>query len=159
MPSPMKFAKTLQLAVLVAVATASAAERPDLAPLNVKGGMLRAFNQVAAQHANIQQQDVVCSDIQETCYDENWVVLSCAQIAEGGCPCPEGEVKCGADELIGYTGWCTARVCCDHETEITCYDDNWKSESCAKKNEGCPCPEGELKCDASKISVFYGIVS
>jgi hypothetical protein len=37
---------------------------------------------------------------QETCYawdDSGNIIPSCALIADGGCPCPDGYEKCGAD--------------------------------------------------------------
>eukprot|EP00970_Alexandrium_tamarense_P008961 scaffold1760_cov131-Alexandrium_tamarense.AAC.1 len=51
----------------------------------------------------------------ETCFDENHKPESCAPHADGGCPCPSGEERCGAYE--GYLGYCTSDVCCDYETE------------------------------------------
>lgn len=45
-----------------------------------------------------------CEDyIEETCYSIfTGQVESCALIANGGCPCPIGQVKCGAS--LGYAG-------------------------------------------------------
>ena len=89
-----------------------------------------------------------CDDAtEETCYDENYIPSSCAKITDGGCPCPDGEEKCGADVDFGWPGYCTA-LCCDSDEE-TCYDENYSPTSCAKIDEGgCPCPDGEEKCGA-----------
>jgi len=82
----------------------------------------------------------------ETCYDKDWTVTSCAKISSGGCPCSEGEEKCGAFD--GYAGRCE-KVCCDWETDETCYDKDWTVTSCAKLSDGgCPCSEGKEKCGA-----------
>ncbi len=45
-------------------------------------------------------QKVCCDEyIEETCYsDFTGEMESCALIAEGGCPCSDGEVKCRATE-------------------------------------------------------------
>jgi len=88
-------------------------------------------------------------ETEETCYDENYTATSCAKISGGGCPCSEGEEKCGAFD--GHDGWCQSatEVCCDGETEETCYDENYTATSCAKiSGGGCPCSEGEEKCGA-----------
>mmetsp|Transcript_20760 Transcript_20760/g.39422 ORF Transcript_20760/g.39422 Transcript_20760/m.39422 type:complete len:882 (+) Transcript_20760:148-2793(+) len=93
----------------------------------------------------------ICCDwsTEETCYSEvTWEPESCALISEGGCPCPEGQIKCGA--FPGYAGYCT-EVCCDDSIEETCYSNaTWEAESCALISEGgCPCEDGEVKCEAS----------
>jgi len=89
-------------------------------------------------------------ETQETCYDDNWIATSCDYISTGGCPCKEGEQKCGA--MDDYAGWCSADPCplqCDWETQDSCFDDNWIVTSCAPISDGgCPCKEGELKCGA-----------
>ena len=74
-------------------------------------------------------------------------VTSNSQIAEGGCPCPTGQTKCGASKFVrfssvgsreennlfslfffaqsdlttNYPGYCTD-VCCDFIEQETCYD-------------------------------------
>jgi len=52
--------------------------------------------------------------IEETCYDDYWSPVSCANISDGGCPCPEGQSKCGAYDAgtygpnsEAYAGFCT----------------------------------------------------
>ena len=52
----------------------------------------------------------------ETCYDENYNAESCAPYADGGCPCPSGEERCGAYE--GYLGYCTSVCCADDSGEF-----------------------------------------
>jgi len=91
----------------------------------------------------------VCCDIgaEEICLNENGDPESCAAFADGGCPCPEGEEKCGAIDWLGYLGYCT-KACCDIVTEEICLDGEGVIESCAAFSEGgCPCPEGQQKCD------------
>jgi hypothetical protein len=46
--------------------------------------------------------DVCCDQkTQETCYDYDGGNSNyCAEIADGGCPCPEGTVKCGQGKII-----------------------------------------------------------
>lgn len=79
---------------------------------------------------------------EETCYDESYNAVSCSLISEGGCPCPEGLLRCGADLANGCVGWCTD-VCCDWATEYGCYP----SKVCAKYDgDGCPCPEDQQEC-------------
>lgn len=55
---------------------------------------------------------------------------------EGGCPCSPGEVKCGESRFS--SGFCTT-LCCDWETEETCYDSSLDPVSCKKYTDG-PCP-------------------
>ncbi len=45
-----------------------------------------------------------CEDyVEETCYSQSTgQAESCAKIVDGGCPCPEGQIKCGA--FGGYPG-------------------------------------------------------
>jgi len=98
-------------------------------------------------------------DTEETCFDDESNAASCKAFAEGGCPCPNGEEKCGADEMFGYSGYCSA-VCCDDATEETCYNDEWNAESCKAIAEGgCPCPEGEVKCGADEMYGYPGYCS
>lgn len=90
---------------------------------------------------------ICCDDEagEETCYDENYNPTGCSLVSEGGCPCPEGEVKCGGNDW--YAGTCTT-LCCE-EDEETCYDDSFNPTECiAISDGGCPCPEGEEKCNA-----------
>ena len=80
---------------------------------------------------------------EETCYDESYNPVSCSPISEGGCPCPEGLFRCGADLANGCVGWCTDVCCEDWATEYVCYD----LKVCAKYGgDGCPCPEGQEEC-------------
>ena len=78
----------------------------------------------------------VCCDImtEDTCFDEETSEPSfCAKITDGGCPCPSGQVKCGVNQYsIGY---CTD-VCCDWESEETCYNPRTRRSRCARINEG-----------------------
>ena len=79
---------------------------------------------------------------EETCYDETYTkAVSCSLISDGGCPCPKGQERCGADLENGCVGWCTD-VCCDWTNEYACYD----LKVCAKIEEGCPCSEGRKEC-------------
>lgn len=91
---------------------------------------------------------------QETCYDENFYPVSCANISDGGCDCPLGEVKCGA--FKGYAGYCTP-VCCDFLSEDTCYNETTSEPSfCVKISEGgCPCPPDQIRCGVSDFSIGY----
>mmetsp|Transcript_29535 Transcript_29535/g.60367 ORF Transcript_29535/g.60367 Transcript_29535/m.60367 type:complete len:198 (+) Transcript_29535:2129-2722(+) len=90
-----------------------------------------------------------CEDyVEETCYSQSTgQAESCAKISDGGCPCPEGQIKCGA--VGGYPGYCTD-VCCDPWTEETCYSQyTGQPETCSSfADGGCPCPEGQVKCGA-----------
>jgi len=97
-----------------------------------------------------------CTEEEETCYDETYEESGCAALAEGGCPCPEGQVKCGADPEWDYSGYCTDLCCADDEE--TCYSsDSFEPESCAPIAEGgCPCAEGEVKCNAVAEIGFLG---
>ena len=63
----------------------------------------------------------------------------CASLNDGGCPCPEGEVKCytnaqhqqARSEFFSepWYGICTP-ICCE-EGEETCYDEKRDPSSCA----------------------------
>ena len=78
-----------------------------------------------------------CNSDEVTCYDESYNPASCAKIAEGGCSCREGEVKCFTfiNDVIGY--YCAA-LCCEFDEQI-CYDENRNPISCAKYyGGGCP---------------------
>ena len=54
--------------------------------------------------------DVCCdATTEETCYESDLITgeytTSCKAIADGGCPCLEGAVRCGAgevDDVLGY---------------------------------------------------------
>lgn len=48
--------------------------------------------------------DVCCDPwTEETCYSQyTGQPETCSSLADGGCPCPEGQVKCGA--VDGYPG-------------------------------------------------------
>lgn len=57
----------------------------------------------------------VCCDMktEETCYDDvSSKAESCAALADGGCPCDEGEKKCFADEANGFPGFCMPEDFC-----------------------------------------------
>eukprot|EP01083_Nonionella_stella_P095428 267916_1 len=72
----------------------------------------------------------VCCDVrtEETCYDDMTnEAITCARYDEGGCPCPDGQVKCGANEFS--SGYCTS-LCCDWMVEETCYDENGEPAYC-----------------------------
>ncbi len=92
-----------------------------------------------------------CDDlVEETCFLNGTAFESCALIEDGGCPCPEGQVKCGRYFYLPvYVGFC-ASICCDDLIEETCYSElTGEPESCALISEGgCPCPEGQIKCGA-----------
>lgn len=55
---------------------------------------------------------------------------------EVGCPCEEGEVRCGANRFSA--GYCTT-LCCDWRTEETCFDEYGEPVSCMRYENG-PCP-------------------
>lgn len=97
-----------------------------------------------------------CTEEEETCYDETYEESGCAALAAGGCPCSEGQVKCGADLEWDYSGYCTDLCCADDEE--TCYSsDSFEPETCAPIAEGgCPCAEGEVKCNAVPEIGFLG---
>ena len=84
---------------------------------------------------------------EETCYDEWHTAVSCSLISDGGCPCPEGTERCGADPANGCVGYCTD-VCCDWtQNEYACYE-AWQPHTgfCATIEDGCSCPEGQTEC-------------
>eukprot|EP00569_Conticribra_weissflogii_P006955 CAMPEP_0171333602 /NCGR_PEP_ID=MMETSP0878-20121228/4101_1 /TAXON_ID=67004 /ORGANISM="Thalassiosira weissflogii, Strain CCMP1336" /LENGTH=327 /DNA_ID=CAMNT_0011834549 /DNA_START=81 /DNA_END=1064 /DNA_ORIENTATION=+ len=97
----------------------------------------------------------VCCDpeTEQTCYDSNWNPLWCAKIAWGGCPCPDGQVKCGS-RTSRSAGFCTD-ICCDFRTEEICSDENFNRYCAPISNGGCPCPEGQEKCSASENYAGY----
>lgn len=91
--------------------------------------------------------DYCCTSEEELCMDADYNPTGCAAFADGGCPCPEGEVKCGGIPEWYIPGYCT-EVCCTMEEE-TCYDDMYQETGCAPLADGgCPCAEGEVKCGA-----------
>jgi len=94
----------------------------------------------------------VCCDesIEETCFSIfTGEADSCALIIDGGCPCADGEIKCGVTDA--YSGYCTS-VCCDDLIEETCFSEyTGLAESCALITDGgCPCPYGMKKCGATE---------
>ncbi len=98
-----------------------------------------------------EKEYVSCdSKTEETCYDEWYTPVSCSLISEGGCPCPEGTERCGADPANGCVGYCTD-VCCDWtKNEYACYE-AWQPYTvatgfCATIEDGCSCPEGQTEC-------------
>lgn len=52
-------------------------------------------------------------------------------------PCQNGQVKCH--------GFCLD-VCCDHETEDTCFDEDLNMFCASLSDGGCPCGNGEVRC-------------
>ena len=79
---------------------------------------------------------LVCCDIhtEEICYDTvTSNPISCARYDEGGCPCPEGQVKCDNSEHTNGHCLPTDAPCCDLD-EQACSDG-----TCQKYDEG-PCP-------------------
>jgi len=101
------------------------------------------------------------STTQETCYEYTGDVFTkqyCKAISEGGCPCPDGQDKCGADPTMNYAGYCTD-LCCNPTQEL-CYNytrctDN---EYCAEiADGGCPCPEGQMRCGADLVNNIVGV--
>merc|ERR1719183_60897 len=94
---------------------------------------------------------------EETCFGTAGSPVACASITEGGCPCPQGETKCGTDEY--YAGWCQAGPCpvnCDPATEETCWDDNGVATHCEPFSVGCPCPQGQIRCGAEPAQNYSG---
>ncbi len=119
-----------------------------------------------------------CEDyVEETCYSVFGIAESCALIADGGCPCPDGQLKCGSFpgyagmiylqfsfnffgifffvnvEVVfhsySFSGYC-APLCCNDYIEETCYSVTGQAESCALiADGGCPCPEGQIKCGST----------
>jgi hypothetical protein len=125
--------------------------------------------------------DYICCDTttQETCYawDNNGnIIPSCAVIADGGCPCPDGYQKCGAGKIRclpwqiavhslvtfcvlsifpnqsdldnGIVGYCSD-ICCNAASHETCYD--WARGAfkpyCAEiAVGGCPKRSGAGEC-------------
>ena len=65
---------------------------------------------------------VCCDDTEETCLGADYLPESCASIADGGCPCEEGEEKCDADFANGVPGYCAPKGFCCDETEDECWD-------------------------------------
>jgi len=107
--------------------------------------------------------DICCDQLtEETCYEyyPNGTSKSyCSASADGGCPCPEGTERCGADPKNNYTGWCTD-ICCDQMTEETCYNFLTGELYCAAiADGGCPCPEGTERCGADNETGSLGFCS
>ena len=96
--------------------------------------------------ANKNNPIVECDNsTEEKCYNRENKSIPCANIADGGCPCPGGKIKCNFE---GFPGVCTD-VCCDWDKEEMCYNGDNKSISCANISDGgCTCPEGQEKCGA-----------
>ncbi|KAL3783211.1 hypothetical protein HJC23_013554 [Cyclotella cryptica] len=84
---------------------------------------------------------------EEPCFDEYWNIISCAPYAEGGCPCPAGQERCGVTDT--FLGYC-ASLCCDPKTQHSCWEltKNFTFDvtSCAALDVGCSCPEGLTYC-------------
>jgi len=88
-------------------------------------------------HIEAHCAKVCCRDDEATCYDENYEPHSCVLIKNGGCSCPEGQVRCHGTK--DWEGTCE-EVCCEKEGEIDCYDDAG-TKFCSK---GGQCPEGTM---------------
>ncbi|KAL3775862.1 hypothetical protein ACHAW5_010156 [Stephanodiscus triporus] len=130
--------KFVYYTLLSAWAAAAASEQP--------GRSSFTFNFEDGLQRDLKKTIVSCDPkTEETCYDETYTTaVSCALISDGGCPCPEGQERCGADLANGCVGWCTD-LCCDWTNEYACYGDiNFKA--CATYGDGCPCPEGQSEC-------------
>mmetsp|Transcript_21050 Transcript_21050/g.45636 ORF Transcript_21050/g.45636 Transcript_21050/m.45636 type:complete len:315 (-) Transcript_21050:83-1027(-) len=98
--------------------------------------------------------DTVCCEwgVQERCHEPSidnpgFADVFCANIADGGCPCPEGETKCGTSE--SSIGYCMA-VCCDGELQQTCFDENYNPSYCAEEGE-CRRSQSQSECSEGKI--------
>lgn len=115
--------------------------------------------------------DSICCEwgVQERCHqqssDPGYFDVFCASLASGGCPCPEGQTKCGRvmahDGTVTSTGYCTS-VCCDgldehgQQLQEQCFDENYDVSSCALIAQGgCPCPEGQTKCGSTEKWAGY----
>lgn len=95
--------------------------------------------------------EAVCCNVrtEETCYDETTeVATSCARYDEGGCPCPEGQVRCGVSQFS--SGYCTS-LCCDWTIEETCYDGNMEPAYCKRYDDG-TCPNPSLNTQGVRIN-------
>ena len=122
--------------------------------------------------------DTTCCEwgVQERCRapdldDPGVYDVWCENLDEGGCPCPDGQMKCNdnggeGEEPVEFwqrrphsehhlnAGQCAA-VCCSDDEE-TCYDDNYDAQSCALiESGGCPCPEGMEKCGGTEDWAGY----
>jgi hypothetical protein len=92
---------------------------------------------------------------EEMCFDDWFNAISCSLISDGGCPCREGYVRCGADLANGNVGYCT-EACCDLENEYICSEDLQPPDTggifkptkffCGTIEDGCACPEGQQEC-------------
>jgi hypothetical protein len=98
---------------------------------------------------SFMQQDVVECDWanEETCYDDSYNAVGCANYFDGGCPCPTGQEKCGYDVALRNPGYCTdPEFCCEADEEL-CSDADYNPTGCASiASGGCPCPSGQTKC-------------
>ncbi|KAL7489517.1 hypothetical protein ACHAW6_015194 [Cyclotella cf. meneghiniana] len=108
--------------------TQNLSEHPFFIPVRFNGHNTRHFT-----HFRLKQ--------------EFWNIVSCAPYAEGGCPCPSGQKRCGAtDYFIGYC----ASLCCDPKTQHSCWEmtKNFTFDvtSCAATDKACTCPEGQMYC-------------
>jgi len=82
---------------------------------------------------------LVCCDIatEDTCYDSTTDdPISCARRIDGGCDCPDLEVKCHGGN---HTSAVCTTLCCDWRIEQTCMNSNNEPIMCKKYDEG-PCP-------------------
>lgn len=89
--------------------------------------------------------DVVCCEpfVEERCEDENTKIVSCIQVAEGGCPitCKDGEVECGIQGCV--------KLCCGDGYQTCFTHDTFEPYCAAVADGGCPCPEGKEKCNGN----------
>mmetsp|Transcript_2850 Transcript_2850/g.5362 ORF Transcript_2850/g.5362 Transcript_2850/m.5362 type:complete len:344 (-) Transcript_2850:310-1341(-) len=86
---------------------------------------------------------------EETCFDDDFNPVGCAKWEDGGCPCRDGETKCGE----GWMAYCSSEsVCCNWFTQETCYPEDGSDAYCANITAGgCPCPSGEEKCGGDGV--------
>lgn len=115
----MKFVKALKL--IATVASAAASMLSDSSEINGKqGGSIRAsVGKPGADNeffpARPSTADECDGSTEETCLSDDGAEYYCAKYVDGGCPCLEGEEKCGADEELGLPGYCTD-LCCEGDT-------------------------------------------
>ena len=127
----MQLARTLQLAALAA--TAAAKQQRGLRavePLPASTSEVPSTPFLTGSHPYDSYCAPVCCDpaTEDTCYDDDDRPVSCAKIADGGCPCAAGYERCDADLANGIIGHCAPpEFCCDSATEDWC----WDTQTCA----------------------------
>jgi len=130
--------------ILLSVWTAASAASKEPGQLSSSFNFEDGPHRVLKKDQDPYTKTFVSCDLktEETCYDETYTkAVACSLISDGGCPCPQGQERCGADLENGCVGWCTD-ICCDWINEYACYD----LKVCAKIEDGCPCPEGRQEC-------------